>query len=225
VPEAAVYPHSARFRPRLCHTEPARRYSGIWLVLSTHSEVVRGWLPSRPGPGRCPGFRPSAWRWPGAAPRPRRRPRGHGHGHGQRPGRHGQHGNARGGREELGCPSAAAVSAAAGTAYLPPQAQTRSGALDCTYQGNSTLLLISLAKSQFPASDLREVVANQPTGGGVKLTPVSGIGDAAFVITFTGAAEPGGLELIAQSGSHEVTVLGPANIGPAKAIARLALGL
>jgi hypothetical protein len=124
-----------------------------------------------------------------------------------------------------GCPSAAAVSAAAGTAYLPPQAQTRSGALDCTYQGNSTLLLISLAKSQFPASDLREVVANQPTGGGVKLTPVSGIGDAAFVITFTGAAEAGGLELIAQSGSHEVTVLGPANIGPAKAIARLALGL
>ncbi|HEX5288765.1 MAG TPA: hypothetical protein VFX25_07830 [Streptosporangiaceae bacterium] len=103
-----------------------------------------------------------------------------------------------------GCPSAPAVSAAAGTAYLPPQAETRSGALDCTYQGNSTLLLISLATSEFPASDLREVVANQPTGAGVKLTTVRGIGDAAFMVTFPGAAQAGGPELIVQSGSREV---------------------
>jgi hypothetical protein len=68
------------------------------------------------------------------------------------------------------------------------------------------------------------VVANQPTGAGVKLTTVRGIGDAAFMITFSGAAQAGGPELIVESGSREVTVLGPASIGPAQAIARLALG-
>jgi hypothetical protein len=124
-----------------------------------------------------------------------------------------------------GCPSAAAVTAAAGMPYLPPQAKTTAGVLECTYQGDSTLLLIGLQKSQFPASDLREIVANQPSDAHVKLTTVNGIGDAAFMITFTGAAQPGGPELVVQSGSREATILGAPTIGQAKAIARLALGL
>jgi hypothetical protein len=122
------------------------------------------------------------------------------------------------------CPSAAAVSAATGTKYDPPTAKAVSGAVNCSYQSNSAIMLIALSKATFPASDLRQVTqSGMPADDGVKFTPVSGLGDAAFQITFAG--ESAALELVVQSGSRDVTILGPATIDQAKALARLALGL
>jgi hypothetical protein len=55
------------------------------------------------------------------------------------------------------CPSAAAVTAASGTAYLPPTARTASGALNCSYEANAGLLLIAFQKATLPVSELQQV--------------------------------------------------------------------
>jgi hypothetical protein len=122
------------------------------------------------------------------------------------------------------CPTAAAVSAAAGTAYLPPTADTAADGLNCSYQAKAGLLLISFDKAEFPASDLKQLADNQAVAqGGVKFTPVSGIGDAAYLFSVKGPGEAAGRELIVQSGSRAITILGAGNIGQLKAIARMAI--
>jgi hypothetical protein len=56
----------------------------------------------------------------------------------------------------------------------------------------------------------------------VKVSPVSGIGDAAYLFAFKGAGQAG-TELVLQSGSREITLLGAGTVGQLKAIARMAL--
>lgn len=123
------------------------------------------------------------------------------------------------------CPSAAAVSKAAGTAYLPPTANTAAGTLNCSYQASSGLLLISFEKATLPVSHLKQVADDhRPAQGGVKLSSVHGIGDAAYLLTVKPSGQAAALELIAQSGSRVVTILGAGKIGQLKAIARMAIG-
>jgi hypothetical protein len=124
------------------------------------------------------------------------------------------------------CPSAATVSAAAGVTYLPPTAKTASGALSCTYKTNSAaFLLISFQKASYPASALKQVaasaVSSQP---GLKASPVSGIGDGAYLFTSKATAtKPSGSELLLETGSREIIIAGAGNIGQIKPIARVAI--
>jgi hypothetical protein len=122
------------------------------------------------------------------------------------------------------CPSAAAVSKAAGTAYLPPTADTAAGTLNCSYQASSGLLLISFEKATLPVRDLQQVADDHdPAPGGVKMSVVHGIGDAAYLLTVKAPGKPAARELIAQSGSRVITILGAGDIGQLKAIARMAI--
>jgi hypothetical protein len=126
--------------------------------------------------------------------------------------------------ENPACPSAAAVSKAAGTAYLPPTANTAAGTLNCSYQASSGLLLISFEQATLPVSDLKQVADDHgPAHGGVKLSPVHGIGDAAYLLTVKPSGQAAALELVAQSGSRVITILGAGKIGQLKAIARMAI--
>lgn len=119
------------------------------------------------------------------------------------------------------CPSAAAISAAAGTAYLPPIAKSAAGALTCTYQANSGILAIAYTKASFPPSELQQVADSQALAqGGLKASPVSGVGDAAYLLTLKGTG-PATSDLIVVSGSRLITILGPGNIGQLTAIARV----
>ena len=123
------------------------------------------------------------------------------------------------------CPSAAAVSKAAGTAYLPPTADTAAGALNCSYQASSGLLLISFEKATLPVSGLRQLADDQSAAqAGVKVSRVHGIGDAAYLLTVKAPGQAAALELIAQSGSRVITILGAGKTGQLKAIARMAIG-
>jgi hypothetical protein len=121
------------------------------------------------------------------------------------------------------CPSAGAVSAAARTAYLPPTADSAAAVLNCSYRANSGLLLISFEKARFPLNELQRVVKNQALAqGGVQMSPVHGIGDAAFLLTIKGTG-PATRELIVRSGSRDITILGAGHVGQLKAIARVAI--
>jgi hypothetical protein len=123
------------------------------------------------------------------------------------------------------CPSAAAVSAAAGTAYLPPTVKSAGGTLSCSYEANSGFLLISFAKASFPPSALQQVADSQALAqGGLKASPVSGLGDAADLFTSKGTGTgPATSELLLVSGSRAITIVAAGNAGQIKAIARLAI--
>jgi hypothetical protein len=124
------------------------------------------------------------------------------------------------------CPSAATISAAAGISYLPPTAKSASSGLNCTYKTNSAaFLLISFQKAAYPASALKQVaasaVSSQP---GLKASPVSGIGDAAYLFTSKATAtKPAGSELLLESGTREIIIAGAGNIGQIEPIARAAI--
>lgn len=89
------------------------------------------------------------------------------------------------------CPTAAAISAAAGSTYPAPAQQATTGSLYCTYAdpttGANLVLVVSLAPGT-TASVLEQVAQSQAAAQHVSAASVPGLGDAAFSMTLDDAA-------------------------------------
>lgn len=89
------------------------------------------------------------------------------------------------------CPTAAAVSAAAGMTYPAPTQQATTGSLYCTYAdpttGANLVMVVSLAPGT-TASVLEQVAQSQAAAQHVSSASVPGLGDAAFSMTLDDAA-------------------------------------
>jgi len=84
------------------------------------------------------------------------------------------------------CPSAAAVTAAAGTTYPAPKAESGGGETSCSYSDPSTGANLTIgisAATGMSASLVQTTLDDQATSTGGKAQPVSGIGTAAYLLT------------------------------------------
>jgi hypothetical protein len=84
------------------------------------------------------------------------------------------------------CPTAAAISAAAGGKYPAPATEVADGDTSCDYSDASTganLSLVIAPASGITAAGLEEAIASQAQAVGGKAKEVSGIGTTAYIFT------------------------------------------
>jgi len=84
------------------------------------------------------------------------------------------------------CPTAAQIASAAGTTFPAPQAESSSGTLLCNYNSTTTDVNMVLEISSAPgtsASALKAAADSQAQSQNTPVAPVSGLGDAAYMLT------------------------------------------
>jgi hypothetical protein len=125
------------------------------------------------------------------------------------------------------CPTAAAISAVVGSTYPTPKSNSGAGEVICNYASGSTNLVISFAPTPVNAASLKQVAQLEAKAQGVQITPVSGIGDAAYVYTLkdagtntTGVATN---NILALAGSHYLAIVGEMSVAKIEAVAKLCL--
>jgi hypothetical protein len=95
------------------------------------------------------------------------------------------------------CPTAAQISAAAGSTYPAPKTSSASGTVACNYSDPSTSATLVLVFSRLAgtsASTLKAVADGQAHAQGVTAKSISGLGNAAYIFTLKDAsANPSGV--------------------------------
>jgi hypothetical protein len=84
------------------------------------------------------------------------------------------------------CPTAAAISAAAGGTYPAPQAETADGDTTCDYSDASTganLNIVIAPAAGITPADLQGAIASQAQAVGGKVEQLSGLGVSAYIFT------------------------------------------
>jgi hypothetical protein len=121
------------------------------------------------------------------------------------------------------CPTAAAVSAAVGRPYPVPTSRASAGEVLCTYESSSVNLVVTITPAAgVSVATLKAAMAIDAQVETAKVTPVAGLGEAAFVISQTGS---GGASTTvgAMSSSIYVIVVSSPAVAPAADVARLVL--
>lgn len=129
------------------------------------------------------------------------------------------------------CPSAAAVTAAAGSTYPKPQAQTADGETSCIYSDPNTgaNLNIGISSSHgITSAVLQSTLASQAGATGGSAKPISGIGTAAYLLTENDASTNSdgiATNIVGAITSTEfVIVVGEMSPASAEAVTRLVIG-
>jgi hypothetical protein len=129
------------------------------------------------------------------------------------------------------CPTAAAVSAAAGMTYPAPTQQAASGSLYCTYAdptSGADLVIVASVAPGTTAAVLQQVAQSQAAAQHVSSAAVPGLGDAAFSMTLDDAATnslhvaTSIIEAVKGSVLYDVTA--EATLDQVEAVVRLLIG-
>jgi hypothetical protein len=121
------------------------------------------------------------------------------------------------------CPSASAISSATGQTVGAPQVTNQSGTTMCSYPDASggILAVSDEADAGFSGDAVKSALSGQAQalgGGADSVTPVSGLGDAAFEFTQSGLTTLGIV-----SGSAYLAVIGAPSPAAALAVAKLVI--
>jgi hypothetical protein len=129
------------------------------------------------------------------------------------------------------CPTSAAITAAAGTAYPAAKASSNSGTVLCNYSDSKTganlVLMFSPAASGTSASTLKMVMDMQAKAQNTTAAPVSGLGAAAYMFTLadarTNASHVATTMLMILDGSQLINITAQATFAQVQAVARYVL--
>jgi hypothetical protein len=128
------------------------------------------------------------------------------------------------------CPTSAAITAAAGTAYPAPKVSSNSGTVLCNYSDSKTganLVLMFSPASGTSASTLKTVADMQAKSQNTTAASVSGFGAAAYIFTLadarTNASHVATTMLMILDGSQLINITAQATVAQVQAVARYVL--
>ena len=128
------------------------------------------------------------------------------------------------------CPTAAEIAPAAGTTYPAPQVETASGTTICNYNdanSGANLVLEFAPSGGTSAGVLKSVASSQASAQHVTASPVSGLGNAAYIFTLNDASTNSSgvatvsLEIL--DGSKLIDITAEATVAQTEAVAHYVL--